>query len=100
MHALGSRMFGVQKDSKLFVAEASDFYTPDLFQQIYPDACDVGFEMESSRSGEKAVFVYAEEIMHGPANEPEVAGWLFYPTTETLKKMPHLKDWSVTVFND
>lgn len=100
MNTLGSRLFGVQKDSKAFVAEMSDLNGVNLFNQLYADACDTGFAMESSRTGDKAVFYFVEEIMHGPANERELAGWLFKPTNETLRKMPHLKDWSVTVFND
>ena len=101
MYVLSSRKFGVQKDSKAFVAEMSDFNSQEcLFQCIYPDACDEGFIMESSRTGAQAVFYFVEKIMHGPAHERELAGWKFEPTEETLRKTPHLRDWSVTVFND
>jgi hypothetical protein len=48
-----------------FVAEVSDFGSTNLFSRIYPDACDVGFAMQSTRTGKEAVFYLAEEKRDG-----------------------------------
>ena len=100
MQHIGTAAFSVQKDSKCFVSEMSLFREVDLFQRIYPDACDAGFIMESSRTGNTATWYFSKELMYGRGEDLELGGWEFLPTHETVKKMPHLKDWSVTIFND
>lgn len=102
MQTVGTRMFSVNKEDKSFTADISDFHGGlfDLCQRIYPDASDDGFQTESSRSGQLATFYFEEEFYHGPIHERELAGWKFKPTTETIKKLPHLDGWEVVIFND
>jgi len=78
----------------VFAAEASDLgdFRPE---QIYPDACDVGFKM-LGKTGEYATFYLADTRQ----SEGDILYWTFLPTTETVRKIPALKGYRVEIFND
>lgn len=77
-----------------FVAFASDLgdFRPE---RIYPDACDVGFKMESERTGVVATYYLAEV----ERKDGDVAAWHFNPTSESIRKIAGIKGTKVTIFN-
>ena len=83
---------------KVYVAEASDFGAsggPRL-ERIYDDACDVGFQM-IGKTGAVATFYLSAE--HRGADQ-DITHWVFLPTTESLRRIPALRNVRVEILND
>lgn len=91
-----SSQFQYNKDTRCFSAFASDLPSP-FMGRLYPDACDLGFEMVSVKTRASAKFFLAKED-----KDPDlgVFSWTFQPDTETLRRSPNLKGSSVVIFND
>ena len=87
--------FTFAKDSKRFIAEASEL-GPNMFEQIYPDACDRGIVLVSERTGAESKWVEDRQLMAGD----ELGGWVLIPTAETLRKVPALRGYEVHILND
>lgn len=68
-----TKQFFYRKESSCFVAEISDLPEGPFMGQVYDDACDMGFMMESERTGKKLLFLYDMSDW----NDGEIAGWNF-----------------------
>ena len=93
---VNSQSFDYCQISKTFTADMSELGSR-VFQQIYPDACDLGITMISYKTGVEAKFVVQSENRD---IENELLSWTLIPTTETLRKIPHLEGVKVIIFND
>jgi hypothetical protein len=67
------------------------------FVQIYDDACDIGFTLQSARTGVKSNFFLEHEEWD---EEGELRFWRLHPTAETLRRCPTLKGTRVIIWND
>lgn len=85
--------FNWHKDLKTFTAEASDFNGTGIFEQmfgrLFQDACDVGFELVSQRTGKK-ISMY---LSRRATDEGDVTFWEFKPYR-------HSSFEKLVVFND
>ena len=88
--------FTFAKDSKRFIAEASEL-GPNMFEQIYPDACDQGIVLVSEKTGVETKWVEDRQLWDW---EGELGGWVLIPTAETLRKVPALRGYEVHILND
>jgi len=92
---LSTKQFNVYPDEKKFVAEASQLGR--FLERIYPDACDLGFVLESARTGKESMWYETRTLRN---SDGDAEAWLFLPTSETIMRHPQLKDWKVIIFND
>lgn len=69
-----SNRFTFNKKTNTFSAEASDLGSGTLFSRYYDDACDVGFQMRSGRTGKIVDFILMD-IEKG--TEGEIVAWHF-----------------------
>ena len=88
--------FTYNKDTKTFIAEASELPTP-MLGQVWPDSLDQGFVLVSRATGHEATFTIWEEEKN---SEGELEAYRLLPTPEAVKKNPGLKGVQVLVFND
>jgi len=68
-----------------------------MLGQIYDDACDVGFEIKSEKTGNNVKFYMDQEFTD---NEGDLQYWTFKPLEVEVNKTPALRGMVVTVFND
>lgn len=98
---LPSKLFSYNASTQMFTAEASELdhvaQDGNWMDRIYNDAADAGFTMVSDRTGERVVFVHTEVTRN---DDGDIESWDFKPTSESLRKFPHLKDCVLVVFND
>ena len=90
-----SNQFTYQKDKKRFIAFASDLDNRHL-EQIYDDACDVGFKVKSEKTGKVITFVMKAPFRH----DEELAGWIYVPTSDSFRNVPECQGMEATIFND
>lgn len=96
--AYPAERFTFSKAGKSIVTEASDLgIRPGrpVFERLYDDAVDVGIAIRG-RSGKVATFYLDESNAENEDGEV----WTFRPTTETLRALPQLAGYHVTVIND
>ena len=91
-----SDIFNSHGKSKLMTSELS-MLRDKVYNQMYDDACDVGFGIHSKRTGQITYWSYHSDERDGEGN---LQGLNFKPIPETLRKFPALKSWTVHVFND
>jgi len=90
--------FTVNKEHKLYFAEASDLGIPPWQApggQLYDDAADNGLTLYNTR-GDSIHWVESEPVME----DDWVAAWVFKPTTEALRAIPKLEGWELHILND
>jgi hypothetical protein len=99
MQVFNTSRFSWSETNRTLVTEASDiqFNPARDMHQIYVDACDVGIALESHKTGAVATFYFDRADVDG---ENDISAWVFLPTTETVRKLPHLAETSVIIFND
>lgn len=61
---------------KVGIADASDL-GPGWAEQIFDDACDVGFRVKSQKTGDTRVFILARTI----TAQNDLVEWVFEDTT-------------------
>ena len=88
--------FTYSKHSNCLTSEASDMGNRHL-QPLYDDACDVGFAVKSSTSGEVVTFHMVKVMTDG---EGEVTGWEYELTAESARKHSECGRMTAVVFND
>jgi hypothetical protein len=84
------------KDGK-FVAEASDIKGFTIDQQIYDDACDVGFGIRSAKTGKVVVYYLYN---HDEDRDGDVTAWRFKPIEEHVRHNALAAKTEVIIFND
>lgn len=62
---ISTSRFTFHRETKTFVAEASDFSRMDLAGRVYDDAADAGFVMVSERTGQKILCLYSGDKRDG-----------------------------------
>lgn len=69
------------------------------YYQLYDDACDLGFWVESTRTGEKVMFVHAEDVREKKyANEFRNGGDVIYSKFVSIGQVgPQIE---IRVYND
>jgi len=67
---------------KLGVADLSDFNRSLLADRLYDDSCDVGFEIESERTGKVLLFTY---VMSHKDGDGDITHDEYLSTTEGIK---------------
>lgn len=92
---LSSKLFHHDARCKSFNVDASSLNRP--LGRVYRDACDEGFGMVSAKTGKIAVFVH---IMSEKDHEGEPMVEIYRLVPEYAKSFPHLKDYTVNIFND
>ena len=66
-----------------------------LCRQVWDDACDCGFVIESKLTGKRLLFLYCEEETD---REGEVTGWGFVSAEVKLGRIVH--DFKLKIVND
>ena len=90
---ISSERFNYFGDLKSFVAEHSDLNGYDIRQSLYDDACDVGFEIISEKTGESRIFLFTNQ---NNDNEGDVISWTF----TMLNKDGSKSNVIAEIFND
>jgi hypothetical protein len=97
MKTFSTKKFRFSSDSGEFTAMASDLglrVGEVPYERLHPDACDVGLQLESTRSGVTAI--YYLDFRAGDCGDL----WRFLPTPETIRRTPAAKGTQVVIFND
>lgn len=87
---ISSKHFDYIKADKTFVAEISELQGKLHMIQVYPDACDAGFEMVSAKTGKIVRFVETKEVRQ----DDEIVAWEFKCLDKDHKNLKAL------IFND
>ena len=95
---LSTRQFTTDAKQKMFIAEVSDLGRNYLIQ-VWPDACDVGVEIVSQKTGRHSRWFQAKEERSND-EDAELLATIYEPTRETLRTEPQLKGWTVHILND
>jgi len=91
-----SNMFNVHKSIKTMTCELSTL-RDRVYNQLYDDACDVGFGIISEKTGHVAYWAHDKSEFN---DDGDLTSVIFKPITETINQRQSLKDWTVEVFND
>jgi hypothetical protein len=81
--------------NRVYSAEISDLGQSFRFTQIYTDAADRGFTLQS-RTGKVANFFVAHRHEDG---EGDTTHWTLLPTPEAIRQNPNLHDVHIVLFN-
>ena len=92
-----SSRFDFNTTIKTFSTEASSLRGTPFQSQLYDDACDVGFIMKSTKTGNEVTYVLEKEHKDF---EGEVIKWTFVPTIESYNKHREAVNTRVVIFND
>jgi len=84
------------KDSRVFVADISDFGPGFKFGQVYPDSCDEGMRLVSHKTGHEADFV----VVDAETNDGDVLCWKLSATRQAVRRNPNLAGVTMTIYND
>jgi hypothetical protein len=93
------KQFTYSARKNILVADASDLNNRHL-ERLYDDACDVGFEVKSERTGKVITFVMVSPFYIGSGEDREVGGWHYVPTTESFRNVPECQGMEAEIFND
>lgn len=92
---LNSKLFDFRNNT--FFAEASDFRHENFQRQIYDDACDVGFGIESAKT-HTVVRFYLSLVKTDC--EGDIEQWEFKPIAEDVRKFKLPTNLKAVIFND
>ena len=70
---ISSNAFTYNSDLHAFYAEVSGLNGFNFLSQVFDDACDVGFAIESAKTGKSVVFIFTKT----DKNDDEILGWRF-----------------------
>lgn len=96
---VSTSVFDIDRSGKMFIVEESTLLGnfPNILGKIFDDACDIGFKMLSSNTGNICDWVESKKEF---STEGELLVTIFEPTSSSIRRMPQLKDWTVHVLND
>lgn len=89
-----AQMFTWNKESRTLVSEMSS--TPAVLRQLYDDSFDLGFGIESHRTGFVAHFSLVAQFRDV---DGDIYKWVFEPTQKSIAKQPYLAGVEVHIFN-
>jgi hypothetical protein len=90
-------LFSVLNRTKSFSAELSDLRGYQIFQRLYDDACDVGFNIENRKTGNVITVVFSSTETN---EDGEVICHTFVPTSDSIRRFPDLEEYQIFIFND
>lgn len=90
--------FTHNKETRSFVADASDLGNFNIFQRIYDDAADVGFMVCNPNTNTTILVTLFQELADYENNE--VCGWEFTPCEDDVRKYPLLRNYKFIIYND
>lgn len=93
---VNSSLFSHFPKTKRLVADLSDIQVK-RFQQLYDDACDVGFALRNEKTGNVTRWSVSDEVRD---NENELVAYTLFPTPESVRAQPVLQGYSITLLND
>lgn len=94
---VSSDLFTVNKTEKLMIAEMSDVQTRWI--RVYPDACDIGLEVVSRKTGHSVRFAIEKEV-YDNSEDHELQHIELVPTFDSVRREPAVKGWKIILFND
>ena len=83
------------KIGSMFKSDVSD--TPAVLRQMYNDSLDLGFAMESAKTGKIVYFTLATAERD---REGDMEFWTFVPTDQSVFENQLLNGVKVVVYND
>ena len=91
--------FSYDAKTRTFIVESSDLAPLRSFgwTRLYPDACDVGIFLTSSKTGVTIRYYISNTIED---REGDVQYWELSPVTEDIRKFPVVRNTKVIVYND
>jgi hypothetical protein len=92
--ALSYKQFSYHEGT--FVAEISSLGKGFGWQQLYPDAADVGIAIQG-KTGAIVAFYLGETRRE---TGDDITSWVFYPCSESIKKFPAAAVAKVIILND
>jgi hypothetical protein len=99
MATFSSDIFFFHKDTNTFSVDMSQLDeggTSPVWEAAYNDACDEGFKMVSSKTGQSVMYV-VEQIDKNA--DQEIQGWHLIPTAESIRRVPACKGTKILVVN-
>lgn len=90
-------LFTHNSTDKVFISEASDIGDDQLFQRVYNDACDVGFNVVNVASGQSILVTLLKETQD---DDGETVSWEYVPSYEDVQRHPKLKNYRFLIYND
>jgi hypothetical protein len=94
LSCLSSNQFTIH--GKTLVAEMS-YLQVNVFHPLYDDACDVGFDIQSIKTGRTITVTLNGSPEDGAG---DVVYWEFTPTAESIKQVPECRNVVVHIYND
>ena len=91
-----STMFTVSQG--VLYAEASDMGNRHL-QRLFDDSMDLGFKVRSAKTDKVVTYVFEREV-YDTGNEPDLLGWTFLPSNESIREVPECANTRAVVYND
>ena len=95
-HAVDTKLFTHNKESKKFIAEMSDLGNIK-FLPLYDDACDIGLAMLNTKTRNRTRWHVAQTLRD---NDNDVTEWVLEPILETVRFFPKLAGYQMIIFND
>jgi hypothetical protein len=86
--------------TKSYVTEASDLGEFNIFQQIYDDACDVGFLVRNPGTNRIILVTLFKTNVEMNDDDGEVTDWVFTPCERAVRDYPKLKNYKFVIYND
>jgi hypothetical protein len=96
---LSTELFWWEPSDGMFSQEVSSLTrgpSENVFHRLYPDACDQGITLVSATTGTEADYYVNKEDRY----DGEIQGWHLLPTSETIRRLPRLKNTKVLIIND
>lgn len=102
LHPIPSSLFLYDCTTRHFTAEVSELSCRghNFMWNLYDDAVDRGFIMESTRTGNKVTYYLARVVGGGEDTDGEVVSWEFLPTHESMAQHRECVNTKVIIFND
>jgi hypothetical protein len=97
---ISSDHFSVSRAAKRLTCFHSDLPRNSIpYEPLYDDACDVGFAVRSTKTGQVTRWYFAH---HNRTNDVdnELVETVFEPCTETVRKFPQLEGYRLFIGND
>lgn len=93
---LQTNQFHWNKNSRKFTADISDFGPDFALEVVWSDSCDVGFKLQSSKTG-AVVMMVEDNAVYG--NE-DIVHWVYRPAKYGIWRNQSHLDFEVIIFND
>lgn len=93
---LHTNQFSYQPHTRTFISDVSDL-GPQVFERIYDDACDVGVQLVSAKTGKVIPFLMNDEVRDF---DNDILRWNFVVEPTYARRNPSIADLKVVIFND